>query len=87
MTDPTEPEIKPDRMVEVAWLPFWQAHLVVHELWEQGVPCVLVEDSTSHLRLATMQTMARIFVMEPRRVVATEIIEATTGDQPTNVLS
>jgi len=82
MTDPTPPTINPERSVEVAWLPMWQAQLVVHELWEAEVPCVLVEDMTSHLRLASFQPMARIFVMEPRREVATAVIEPVTGQQP-----
>jgi hypothetical protein len=82
MTDPTPPAIDPERAVEVAWLPGWQAQLVLHELWETGVPCVLVEDMTSHLRMASFQPMARIFVMEPRRDAALAVIEATIGDQP-----
>jgi hypothetical protein len=86
MTDPTEPEIKQDRTVEVAWLPLWQAHLVLHELWERDVPCVMVEDSTSHLRLAARGPMARIFVMEPRRARAAEIIELVTGVEPSTLV-
>lgn len=86
MTDPTPPEVRPDRTVEVAWLPLWQAQLVVHELWEHEVPCALVEDSTSHLRLAAVQPMGRIFVMEPRRVRALEVIEATTGQHPPTLI-
>ena len=82
MTDPAPPEVKADRVVEVAWLPHWQAYLVVHELWEQDVPCTLVEDSTSHLRMASIQPMARIFVMEPRRARAEEVIESVTGSAP-----
>ena len=82
MTDPTPPAVNPDRTVEVAWLPMWQAHLVVHELWEQDVPCVMVEDSTSHLRLASLRPMARIFVMEPRRAPALAVIEQVIGTEP-----
>jgi hypothetical protein len=82
MTDPTPPTVDPERTVEVAWLPLWQAQLVVHELWEADLPCVLVEDSTSHLRLAARGPMARIFVMEPRRARAVAVIEAVTGQTP-----
>jgi hypothetical protein len=82
MTDPSPPDVREDRTVEVAWLPLWQAQLVVHELWEGGVPCVMVEDFSSHLRLGAIQPMARIFVMEPRREAARRIIEQVTGEQP-----
>jgi hypothetical protein len=86
MTDPTPPEIKPDRMVEAAWLPLWQAQLVVGALWEADVPCAMAEDSTSHLRLACIQPMARIFVMEPRKAEAQALIEDFTGEQPTTLV-
>jgi len=80
MTDPNPPEVRQDRTVELAWLPLWQAQLVIHELWENGVPCVMVEDFSSHLRMAAMQPMARIFVMEPRRAHALTVVEAVTGN-------
>ena len=56
----------PDRSAEAAWLPLWQAQLVLHELWERDVPAVIAEDFTSHLRFAAREPMARIYVMEPR---------------------
>ena len=60
----------------------WQAQLVVHEMWENDVPCVMAEDTTSQLRMAAFGPMARIFVMEPRRADAVEVIEAVIGERP-----
>jgi len=36
----------PDRTCEAAWLPMWQAQLVLHELWESDIPAVMSEDFT-----------------------------------------
>ena len=42
----------PHRTCEAAWLPMWQAQLVLHELWEADIPAVMSEDFTSHMRFA-----------------------------------
>ena len=65
----------PERTCEAAWLPMWQAQLVLYELWESDIPAVMSEDFTSHLRFAARGPMARIFVTEPRLAAATEVIE------------
>lgn len=72
----------PDRSTEAAWLPLWQAQLVLHELWERDIPAVLSEDFTSHMLLGQRQPMARIFVMEPRLADAEAVIEELTGFPP-----
>jgi hypothetical protein len=72
----------PERTCEAAWLPMWQAQLVLYELWESDIPAVMSEDFTSHLRFAAREPMARIFVTEPRLVAATEVIERVTGFPP-----
>ena len=35
-----------ERSIEAAWLPLWQAQLVLHELWEREIPAVQSEDFT-----------------------------------------
>jgi hypothetical protein len=77
---PREPA--PDASVEIAWLPLWQAHLVLHELWEQDVPTVLAEDHTSHLRFASFEPMARLFVLGHRAARARQIVEDVLGAPP-----
>jgi hypothetical protein len=72
----------PERAIEAAWLPLWQAQLVLHELWERGVPSVLSEDFTSHLRFGAREPMARIYVMEPRLADAEAVIVDVTGYPP-----
>jgi hypothetical protein len=72
----------PDRTCEAAWLPLWQAQLVLHELWESEIPAVMSEDFTSHLRFAAREPMARIFVTETRLRAASEVIERVTGYPP-----
>ncbi|NBV73481.1 MAG: hypothetical protein EBR65_00695 [Actinobacteria bacterium] len=74
--------IDPERSVEAAWLPMWQAQLVIHELWERDIPCVMSEDFTSHLRFGAREPMARIFVMEPRLADAEDVITEVTGQRP-----
>ena len=61
----------PERTVEAAWLPMWQAQLVLHELWEREVPCVVSEDFTSHWRGGSSEPILHIFVMEPRLALVT----------------
>lgn len=73
----------PERTVEAAWLPMWQAHLVLHELWERDIPSAVSEDHTSHLRFGAREPMARIFVMEPELARAEAVIEEITGFPPT----
>ena len=75
----------PEATVEAAWLPMWQAQLVLHELWEREVPCVVSEDFTSHWRGGSREPMARIFVMEPRLAQAEAIIEEITGYPPAHL--
>ncbi len=72
----------PDRTVEAAWLPMWQAHLVLHELWERDIPSVVSEDHSSHLIMIAREPMARIFVMEPLLAEAEAAIEEITGAPP-----
>ena len=72
----------PERTCEAAWLPMWQAQMVLHELLEREVPAVVSEDFTSHLRFGAREPMARIFVMEPRLVEAETIIEEIIGHPP-----
>jgi hypothetical protein len=72
----------PDRTVEAAWLPMWQAQMVTDELIAQGVPAVWNEDYAIHLGVYSRETMARIFVTEDRQAEAQEIIEDLTGVEP-----
>ncbi len=74
----------PGRTVEAAWLPMWQAQLILHELWEREIPAVMSEDFTSHLRFGAREPMARIFVTEPRLAAARAVIEEVTGFPPAN---
>ena len=71
-----------DKSIEAAWLPLWQAQLVLHELWERDIPAVQSEDFTSHLRFGSREPMARIFVMEPRLVDALDVITSVIGEEP-----
>ena len=73
---------RPDRVVEAAWLPLWQAHLVLHELWERELPVTMAEDHTSQLRYAAREPMARLFVMEPRLDDVRRAIAEITGVEP-----
>lgn len=73
---------RPDRVVEAAWLPLWQAHLVLHELWERELPVTMAEDHTSLLRYAAREPMARLFVMEPRLDEVRRAITEITGVEP-----
>jgi len=75
----------PERTCEAAWLPMWQAQLVLHELWEREIPAVVSEDFTSHLRFGAREPMARIFVMEPRLVEAEAAIEEIIGHPPAHL--
>ena len=71
-----------DKSIEAAWLPLWQAQLVLHELWERDIPAVQSEDFTSHLRFGSREPMARIFVMEPRLSDALDVITSVIGEEP-----
>lgn len=78
-------EVRPpdaNRSIEAAWLPLWQAQLVLHELWEREIPAVQSEDFTSHLRFGAREPMARLFVMEPRLAEAIEVITSVIGEEP-----
>jgi hypothetical protein len=72
----------PERTAEAAWLPMWQAQLVLHELWEREIPAVVSEDHSSHLIMVSREPMARIFVMEPRLAEAEAVIEEIIGHPP-----
>jgi hypothetical protein len=72
----------PERSVEAAWLPMWQAQLVLHELTERDIPAVVSEDHASHMIGMSREPMARIFVMEPLLSVAKAAIEEITGHPP-----
>ncbi|MCU0259716.1 MAG: DUF2007 domain-containing protein [Ilumatobacteraceae bacterium] len=86
MLGPHEPRPPdPERTVEAAWLPLWQAQLVLHELWERDIPAVMSEDFTSHLRFGAREPMARIYVMEPRLAAAEAVIEEITGYPPAHL--
>ncbi len=72
----------PNRTVEAAWLPMWQAQMVTDELVAQGVPAVWNEDYSIHLSMHSREPMARIFVTEDRQAEAGEIIEEIIGVAP-----
>jgi len=72
----------PQRSVEAAWLPMWQAQLVVHELTEREIPAVVSEDHASRMIGMSREPMARIFVMEPLLAAAKAAIEEITGHPP-----
>ena len=73
---------RPDRVVEVAWLPLWRCHLSLHDLWENEIPASMSEDHTSMLRFAAREPMGRIFVMETRAAAARAAIAACLGIDP-----
>jgi len=77
---PREP--RPDHIVEVAWLPLWQCHLALHDLWENEIPATMAEDHTSVMRFAAREPMGRIFVMEMRAEVARAAIAECIGTDP-----
>lgn len=62
-------------------MPLWQAQLVLHHLWEAGVPTTLSEDSTSQLRFGAREPMAHLYVMEHRLPAARAALAEVT-DQP-----
>ena len=72
----------PDRTVEAAWIPFWQAQMIVDELVAEGIPAVMAEDFSIHLTMYSREPMARIFVTEDRKADAQAIIEDITGHPP-----
>lgn len=72
----------PDRTVEAAWVPMWQAPMLTDELVAQGVPAVWNEDFAIHLGVYSREPMARIFVTEDRKAEAEAIIEDVTGVAP-----
>jgi hypothetical protein len=81
----TERKARPpraDRVVEVAWLPLWQCHLALHDLWENEIPATMAEDHTSMMRFAAREPMARIFVMEVRAEIARAQITECIGIDP-----
>ena len=71
-----------DRGAEAAWLPLWQCHLALHDLWENEIPATMAEDHTSMMRFAAREPMARIFVMEVRAEVSRAQIAQCIGIDP-----
>jgi hypothetical protein len=71
-----------DHVVELAWLPLWKAQLVLHHLWESGIPTTMSEDHTSQLRYAAREPMARLFVMEVRLAAARRAIAELESRSP-----
>jgi hypothetical protein len=65
---------RPDRVVELAWLPLWQAQLVLHHLWEAEIPVTMSEDHTAMYRFGAREPMARLYVMEVRLAAAREVM-------------
>ena len=59
-----------ERVVELAWLPLWQAQLVLHHLWEADVPTTLSETAPVPWRIGMHEPMARLYVMERRLAAA-----------------
>ena len=59
-----------DHVVELAWLPLWKAQLLLHHLWECGIPTTMSEDHTSQLRFGAREPMAHLYVMEVRLAAA-----------------
>ena len=72
----------PDRTVEAAWVPHWQAQMIVDALVAEGVPAVASEDFAIHLLTDHRGPMARIFVTEDRKAEAQAIIEEILGHPP-----
>jgi hypothetical protein len=68
-------------VVELAWLPLWQAQLVLHHLWEADVPVTLSEDYTSQLRFSAREPMAHLYVMEPRLAAARAAMAEVMDDR------
>lgn len=68
-----------DRVVELASLPLWQAQLVLHHLWEAGVPTTMSEGGLGTLRHWPNEPMARLWVMERRlteaRAALAEVVD------------
>jgi hypothetical protein len=59
-----------DHVVELAWLPLWKAQLLLHHLWECGIPTTMSEDFTAQLRFGAPEPMAHLYVMEVRLAAA-----------------
>src|SRR5215203_6207067 len=72
----------PDRTVEAAWVPFWQAQILVDELITTGIPAVMTEDFGVTLSMHSRERMAGIFVTEDRQAEAESIITDITGFPP-----
>jgi hypothetical protein len=72
----------PERTVEAAWVPFWQAQMIVDELVAEGIPAVMTEDFGVTVTVYSRETMARIFVTEDRKAEAEALIEEITGIPP-----
>lgn len=75
-------EPDPEKVVEAAWLPLWQVHLLMPELLDREIPATFSEDHTSQLNFRSMVPMGRIFVMEPRLERARAVIEEIIGEEP-----
>jgi hypothetical protein len=68
-----------ERVVELACLPLWQAQLVLHHLWEAGVPTTMSEGGLGTLKHWANEPTARLWVMEHRlaeaRAALAEVVD------------
>ena len=72
----------PERTVEAAWVPFWQAQMLVDELVAAGHPGGDDGGLRSDRHDVHRETMARIFVTEDRKAEAEALIAEITGIPP-----
>ena len=72
----------PDRVVEAAWVPAWQAAMLCDELEARGIPAKWTEDFGIHLTMYSREPRSRIFVTEDRKAEAQAAIEELTGLPP-----
>jgi hypothetical protein len=70
------------RTVEAAWVPHWQARMIVDELVAEGIPAVMTEDFSIHLTMYNREPMARIFVTEDRQADARALVGEILGHPP-----
>lgn len=72
----------PDRVVEAAWVPTWQAPMLTDELNAAGIPARMAEDYEVTVTMFSREPMSRIFVTEDRAVEAVALITEITGTEP-----
>jgi hypothetical protein len=69
----------PERTVEAAWIPAWQAQILTDELIAQGIPAVPTDDFEMYVTPFSREPMARIFVTEDRKAEAAQLFAEFTG--------